>query len=85
MSSDMAVVWCIEHGVFPLAEAKKMTAAYLKAKERLRSRKVTSSSGAKAKAAKRSAGPAIVQEATVSDAAVGMSSTAVEGVGTTTL
>lgn len=85
-SSDLAVVWCIEHGVFSKDKAKSMTTKYLKAKERLRSRTVSKkSAGAAASAGtsarKSSSGPKIVGDAAVSDSVVGMSTASGDAVG----
>jgi hypothetical protein len=85
-SSDLAVVWCIEHGVLPLAVAKSMTSKYLKAKERLRSRTVSSKGGASGarseSAGRKSSGVSkIIQSAAVSDATVGMSTASGDAIG----
>ena len=86
-ASDLAVVWGIEHGVFPLAVAKDMTKKYLKAKERLRSRTMTKpvTTTAPTKSRQRASGPTVVAEVAVSDATVGMSTAAGDGIGTAAL
>ncbi len=85
-ASDLAVVWCIEHGVFSKDVAKSMTNKYLKAKERLRSRTVTKKGAAAAAGSattgrKSSSGPKIVGDAAVSDAVVGMSTASGDAIG----
>jgi hypothetical protein len=44
----MALVWCVEHGLLPADRAEQLTAAVVRAKERLRARASAASSAASA-------------------------------------
>jgi len=90
--SDMALIWCIEHGVFVLEEAKKLFPQYQQAKARateLRRSRVrnavtspTASSPAAKKKARKSTSSKVVMPAGVSASDVGMSiGSGMEGIG----
>lgn len=85
-SSKMALVWCIEHGVLPMEEAKRLFPEYEKAKVALRDeQKVAAAKQASKRAQENAAKRARVSEVTVSEGDVGMSVGGVEGVGTVTM
>jgi len=81
--SDMALIWCIEHGVFPLEQAKELYPEYQKAKQRAtelnrsRVRKglapEAETAAARPKKKPRKSGSNVIMPGAVSAADIGMS------------
>ena len=88
-NNDMALIWCIEHGVLPMDDAKSVYQEYLNAKQRAtelnrsRVRRGAALSPTASGSSKKSKKPRIVAPAAVSAADIGMSlGTGQEGMGT---
>lgn len=87
--NDMALIWCIEHGVLPMDDAKSVYQEYLNAKQRAtelnrsRVRRAGAMASPTASSARKAKKQRVVAPAAVSAADVGMSfGTGQEGMGT---
>ena len=72
-SCSMALIWCIEHGLFSKAQALEKAEVYLAAKEAIKSRTVTESGHIIGTESHKSKPAKIVSDTAFSSADIGMS------------